>query len=269
MPTVAEVLKSAGLTDEQIAALDAKAVEGFTSVLTTAEQERQQAELAQRAATQMFEEQITPALNDWGVKEANLAAERDYYKTLAEKSKDGGFIAEVPPFKAEQPRGDGGKFVAGANAVPGSPNLQEFETKVAGAMGSLADLQWKYRTLFNKEMPDAPTALAAEATAQRMSMIDYAAKKYNFDGRKAEIEAAEKKAAEDKIREEVTKERDQYWAERTGNNPMVRMGEASRFAELKKGVEAGTRVDPLKMSRDQRHAATAQAIRQDIAATIQ
>ncbi|HTF69165.1 MAG TPA: hypothetical protein VK638_41445, partial [Edaphobacter sp.] len=137
MPTVAEVLKSAGLTDEQIAGIDAKAVEGFTTVLSTAAQERAQAELAQRAATQMFENEITPALNAWGTKETNLTAERDYYKTLAEKAVDGGFAAAAPPFK-EQQRGPGGQFVANANAVPGSPNMQEFESKIGNALGNLS-----------------------------------------------------------------------------------------------------------------------------------
>ena len=41
MPTVAEVLKQAGMTDEQIAALDAKAMTGLGTVLSAAETERQ------------------------------------------------------------------------------------------------------------------------------------------------------------------------------------------------------------------------------------
>lgn len=269
-PTVAEVLKSAGLDDAAIAALDAKALAGFTNVLSTAEQERSAAELAQRAANQFYEETITPALNEWGTKEANLAAERDYYKTLALKAKDGGFVAEVPPFNGgEQQRGEGGKFVPNSNAVPGSPNFQEFENKVAGAIGNLADLQWKYRTLYGKEMPDSPTALGAEAGAQKMSMADWAAKKYGFADKQAAIEKEAKDKEREAIRKEAIDERDKYYAERQGSNPMLRQGEASRYTEIRKAVTEGKREDPLKMTRDQRHAATAAAIRQDRAETVQ
>ena len=52
MPTVNEILKQSGLTDEQIAALDAKAITAFTGVLTTAEQERKTAGEAAAKAEQ-------------------------------------------------------------------------------------------------------------------------------------------------------------------------------------------------------------------------
>lgn len=271
MPTVAEVLKASGMDDAAIAALDAKVIAGFTGVMTAAEQDREKGELAQRAASKMFEEEITPALNAWGTKEANLAAERDYYKTLSVKAKDGGFIADVPPFKpGDQPqRGPGGQFVQ--NQVPGSPsvNMQEFETKVGSVIGNLSDLQWKYQQLFGKGMPDSPTALAAEASAQKMPLLDYAAKKYGFADKQASIEKETRDAHEKKIRDEAIADRDKYWAERTGSNPNIRPAQASAFAELKKGVSEGTRVDPLKMNKEQRHAATAAAIRQDVAAQVQ
>src|ERR1700692_1762180 len=266
MPTVAEVLKQAGMTDEQIAALDAKAMRGFGAVLSAAETERQQAELAQRAANQLYEEQITPALNAWGNKEATLSAERDYYKTLAEKAKDGGFVAEVPPFQPG--RAQNGQFTANTNTVPGSPSLADFENKAGAAIGILTDLQWKYQSLYGKVMPDAPTALLAEATAQRMPLADWAAKKYDFAGRQESIAKEAKDKEREAIRKEVAEERDKYWAERTGRNPNTRQGETSQFAEVRKAVAEGKREDPLKMSREQRHAATAQAIRQDVAATV-
>jgi hypothetical protein len=265
MPTVAEVLKSTGFTDEQIAAFDQKAIGAFTTVLTTAEQERQKGELAQRAANELFEKEITPALNQWGSKEATLSAERDYYKTLAEKAKDGGFVAEVPPF---QQRNQTGQFVPNSNAVPGSPNVADLEAKVGNALGTLSDLQWKYMTLHGKPMPDAPTALAAEAAANRMSLDQWAAKKYDFAGREAAIKQEQQKAHDDAIRKEVAEAKDREWAEKVGTNPHVRQGQVSQFAELKKGVESGSRPDPIKMSREQRHAATAQAIRQEVAATV-
>lgn len=269
MPTVQEQLKAAGWSDADIAGFDATKLKGIETVLSVAEQNRQAAELAQRSANDMFENQITPALNTWGVKEANLAAERDYYKKLAEGAKDGGFIPEVPPFTASAARDGSGKFVANANTVPGSPDFKEFEAKVVGGMGTIADVQWKYRTLYGKEMPDAPTALGAEAGSQRMSMADWAAKKYDFAGRERTIADEATKANRDAIRKEAIEERDKYWAERGGSNPNVRQAETSRYAEVRKAVDEGTRPDPLKMSREERHRATAAAIQQERAATIQ
>lgn len=268
MPTVAEVLKSAGMGDAEIAALDAKAVTAFGTMLTTAEQDRQKAELAQRSANEMFENQITPALNAWGNKEANLQAERDYYKAQAEGAKAGGFIADVPPFQPTQPqRGPGGQFVANANEVPGSPNFKEFENKVARAIGNLTDLQWRYQTLYGRPMPDAPTALVAEAEAQRMPLPEYIAKKYDFVGKETAIAKEAKDKEHEQIRKEAFEERDKFYAERGGSNPNVRAGQVSQYTELKKGVSEGARPDPLKMSREQRHAATAQAIRSEVAAS--
>jgi len=58
MPTVHEILKQSGLNDEQIAALDAKAIAAFTGVLSTAEQERQ---TAQQAAQKAEEERQAAA----------------------------------------------------------------------------------------------------------------------------------------------------------------------------------------------------------------
>lgn len=266
MPTVAEILKSAGMGDEDIAKLDAKAVTAMSGVLTAAEQAQQQAELAQRAAQQMFENEITPALNGWGQKEANLTAERDYYKTLATKAKDGGFVAEVPPFQAGAPT------PVAPNVVPGMPSLQELEQKLGGAFGTLSDLQWQYRSLHGREMPDAPTALASEAAAQRMSLAEYAAKKYDFAGRKAAMAADEKKKSEDAIRKAAIEETDKKWAEKIGSNPNVRQAQVSNYSELKKGVTDGKRPDPLKLgTREQRHAATRANIQREVeaSATIQ
>ena len=48
MPTVADILKQSGLSDDQIAAIDAKAMSALNGVYTTAEQAR--AEAAQKEA---------------------------------------------------------------------------------------------------------------------------------------------------------------------------------------------------------------------------
>jgi hypothetical protein len=134
MPTVQEVLKQSGLSDDQIAALDAKAITAFTGVLSTAEQERQTAqkareesdrlaltakeaqekselaakqaaeareaaEVAKRSNEKFYEESIAPALNTWGTEKANLEAQAAYYRTQNEAARASGFIpAEAPGF---------------------------------------------------------------------------------------------------------------------------------------------------------------------------
>jgi hypothetical protein len=267
MPTVAEVLKSVGMTDEQITALDAKALEGFNSVLSSAEQERLAAETAQRAANELFEKQITPALNEWGNKEANLVAEREYYKRLAEGAKNGGFVAEVPPFQPNNPpaRDPNGRYAgANGNAVPGSPDMSEFRTQVGNAIGMIADLQWDYQKLFGSGMPDSPTALGEEAARNRMNLRDWAAQKYKFEDRRRAMAQEESQKREESIRKEEREKVTREMSEKYGSNPNVRQGQVSQFAELKKGVTEGTRVDPLKMTPAERKAATATSIRRDL-----
>ncbi len=262
VPTVAEVLKSAGMDDAAITALDKKVLAGFTGVLTAAEAELQKAELAQRSTAQLFDEQITPALNGWGNEKARLAAERDYYKTLADGAKDGGFIAAVPPFQPAV------EIVPGGNAVPGSPDIRKaLEDQIGNAMGTIVDLDWKYRQLHNGAiMPDPPTKLVAEATAQRMPVAEYVARKYNFAQKEQDIAAAKQKEHDDAIRKEERSLAEREFAEKRGSNGDIRQGVVSSYVELKKGVEDGTRLDPLKMTESQRRQATANAIAADVAA---
>jgi hypothetical protein len=158
MPTVHEILKQTGLTDDQIAALDTKVVSGFNSVLTTAESERQDAkaaaaqaeldrkasaqaaekaeqdrqaalaaqeaaEVAKRANAEFYDQSIAPALNNWGTEKSNLEAQVAYYKAQNEGARAAGFIpAEAPPFQApgSQP-GNGQARDASGRYVPNAP----------------------------------------------------------------------------------------------------------------------------------------------------
>ncbi len=137
--TVHEVLKQSGLTDEQIAALDAKAITAFTGVLSTAEQERktaqeaaQKAEQERQAATTAvqkaeeekqaaaaaleaqelrkrsndlwYEESVVPALNGWGNEKIQKDAELAFYKSQLDGAKLAGFIpSEAPGFIPSAP----------------------------------------------------------------------------------------------------------------------------------------------------------------------
>lgn len=275
MPSVEEILKASGLSVEEIKALDAKVLTGVTQVLTTAnaaEQsaiaEREKAELAQRATNQKWADEISPALDSWANDKASLEARELYYKTLAEKAKEGGFLPGNEPFKPPSPEGRdaSGKFVANQNPVPGSPQFVDgLRNELGTAFSFATDVQWKYQTLFGKMIPDSPTQLIREAVAQHLPPMEYAAKKYGF----AEKEASIQKETHDKeiaqVRAEAIAETDKKWAERTGGNPDVRRAEVSRFSEINKAVKEGTRPDPLKMTEKDRDASTTRAIRQEIA----
>lgn len=270
MPTVAEVLKSSGMTDEQIAALDAKVISGFTEVVSTAQKTLEQAELIKRAQADMLEKEINPALNAWANEKASYDTKIAAYEAALKGAKEGGFqVPEIltPAAATSTPtRAADGKFVSGANVVPGSPEfVANFRKEAGAAIGSMLDLTWKYQSLYGTPMPDSPTKLIEEATAQRMDPISYAAKKYDFAGKEKAIKEAEQKKHDDAIRAEQKATSDKEWAEKVGSNPNIRQAEVSKFSTLDKAVKAGERPDPLKMTREQRHVATGQIIRKEIA----
>jgi hypothetical protein len=132
MPTVSELLKQSGLTDEQIAALDPKMVSSFSGILTSADSERQaaqqaaakaeaerkaaaedaakaeqehqaamkakeEAELADRSWRQFYDESVTPALNTWGTEKANLEAQLAFYRAQNDAARAGGFVPQDAP----------------------------------------------------------------------------------------------------------------------------------------------------------------------------
>jgi hypothetical protein len=274
MPTVQEVLKATGLTDEEIKALNPKLVEGVTTILSTAQQEKDAAELQRRAVSQTFENEISPALDKWANEKASYDAKIAAYEAAMKSAKEGGFnVPDILATPATPAKGADGKFVPGGNEVPGSPKFVEnLRNEAAVAVSSIMDLNWKHQTLFGKPMPDSPTTLIREAAAQRLDPITYAAKKYDFAARESAIKAEDQKKHDDAIRAEAKAEADKVWAEKVGSNPNIRPAQASEFSKIEKAVKAGERKDPTMMSRDERHRQTQKAIMQDVSehnATVQ
>jgi hypothetical protein len=271
LPTVAEILKESGLTDEQIKAItsDEKVVTGFTKVISTAAQEREEAERVKRAQEHQFTNEIAPALDSWANKEANLTAERDYYKTMLQKATTGGFVADAPPFTPANPnpaaptRDNGGRFVPGANTVPGSP---AYLTK-QDAYQMVSSTTWavnEHLRLFGAPLPDDLETLNKEAVEAHMPFRQYVEKKYDFPGKKKAIQEKAQKEHDDGIRKEVEDKLNKEWSEKVGNNPNVRLPRESEFSTIDKGVKEGTRPDPLKMSTEQRRMSTRQSIQKEL-----
>jgi len=272
MKTVEDILRESGLTEDQIKALDAKVISGVTTILTTATSAQEKAELASRAQQEQYDKQIAPALDNWANEKANLEAQTNYYKTLAEKAKEGGFIPGdapfTPPKAAEPVRGADGKFVPGPT---GSPQLVEgVRTELASAFSFATDVQWKYHRLYGAVIPDSPTTLIREAVANHMTPMAWAEKKYDFAGKESAMKAEEEKKKIDSAVATAVAAKEKEWAEKVGSNPDVRRAESSKFTEINKAVKAGTRPDPIApgLTEAQRDANTRQAIRTEISATV-
>lgn len=281
--TVAEMLKETGLTDEQIAAIDAKAMDGLTKVVTSANQTLEQAELAKRAQREEYDKTIAPALANWADRDTVISTELAAAKAWIAKIKDSGYVpAEVlaaAPGMSATPtsstpgspatRGPDGKFVPGTTGSPvfvDEKKIREDLTNELGrAFGFAADTAAKYRQLYGTEMPDLPTDLIREAHANHMGEREWAAKKYDFAGKEAARVAAQEKAKIDAAVKEAVAAKEKEWSEKTGNNPNVRTPMESQFSSVNKAVTEGKRQDPLKVSPEQRKANTHAAIQKEFA----
>ena len=272
--TVEEILKETGLTDDQIKAIDAKAIAGLNAYGATASDSLAKAELALRAQREEYDQRIAPALANWADHDTTLSTKVAAYETFINKMRDSGYLPQeiltsMPTFGpaaavAPAVRGSDGRFVAGNNPVPGSPGpavafskiQSHLQNELAGAFSFAADTQWKYRSLFGKEMPDSPTQIIGEAAAQHMSPADYAAKKYEFAARETAIKAEEQKKHDDSIRKEVADAKDREWGEKISSNPNVRLPQESAFAQISKARAEGKRADPLKLTAEERKSNT-------------
>jgi hypothetical protein len=281
MPTVEEILKQSGLSEEKIKELDANAIKAFTTVLSTAtaaqteaDRLKNEAEVALRAQQQMYQDEIAPALDGWGTEKANLVAERDYYRSQNQAARAGGFVpADAPGYQppangGAQPARDGnGQFVAGGNPVPGSPKFVTPEDMM-GVLAKTSYAQNEYFRLFNKPLPDNIDTLALEAHAQRLDFKDYVERKYNFAQRRQELTTAEKQQYEAGIRKDEREKTTKELMEKVSNNPDIRVGTDSQYSNISQAVKTGERKDPLSMSANERHRSTQVAIAKDVAANV-
>jgi hypothetical protein len=218
----------------------------------------------------MYDTQIAPALDAWANEKAQYAAEISFYRTQAEQAKAGGFVPKdapgyVPPAAdANAGRGADGRYVSGANPVPGSPKYMTLEDGYK-ALTNVTWIQNEYFRLYREPLPDEIEVLLRESVDNHYPDVrSYADKKYNFTGKRAEIAAGKQKEHDDAIRNETAKAKDKEWSEKVGSNPNIRLAEPSRFSNLAKGVQAGEVKDPLRMSPEERHRATQTMIQKDI-----
>lgn len=287
MPTVEEVLKQSGFTDDQISALDNRAITAFNGVLSTAEQARQAAELAQRANVDFYDNRIVPSLTRWDEEKmqienekARVAAEAAYYRTQNEAARQAGFIASDAPGYQPQ-RDQSGRYVANVpGGTPGSPtytglSADDIEVKLGQGLTNVAWAMQEYQRLNNGQyLPDNFDKLSQEATYSRMPFRQYVEQKYGFPAKRQEIEKQKQEAHDKEIADQATAANDRKWAERVGSNPDVRMSMRNvdpRAAEIARAVRSGKELpgigkvnDPLLLNETERRLQTRAGIRAEL-----
>jgi hypothetical protein len=263
MPTVQEVLRQSGFNDDEIAAMDGRAITAFSSVLSRAEQEKQD-------NINFYENSIVPSLTAWDEEKqrienekARVAAEAAFYRTQAEEARKSGFIpGDAPSF---QTRDGQGRYVAGST---GSPVFepQEVIKKAGDGLALIADVDWRHRQLFDRPLPISPSELIRQADARRQDPMTYASQAFGFTQREQELQKQQQEAHDSKIRTEAEAARDRFWAERTGSNPDVRRsGRSPEMTDIARATKAGKLPDPLLLGENERRQATRQAIRNELA----
>ena len=277
MPTVAEILRESGFSDEQITQMDGRAITAFSNVLSAAEAAKQQ-------NIDFYENQIVPSLTGWDEEKtkiendkARIAAEAAFYRTQAESARAAGFLpADAPGYS---PRDAGGRYVANApGGTPGSPqffDVNKVYERAGDAVGTIADIDWRHRQLFEgRPLPISPSELIKQADARRMNPMAYADQTFGFQKREQELAAERQKTHDDKIRQDAEAARDKYWAERTGSNPDVRRPmESPRMTEISRATREGKPFgpagvvlkDPLMLGENERRQQTRVAIRSELA----
>lgn len=267
--TVEDILRQNGITDEQMKTMDQKIMSAFALVLTEAANAQADGAEKLRLQQKLYEDEIVPALNGWGNEKATLQAERDFYKTQAEGAKTAGFLPkDAPSYTAPNldPSRDGsGRFVAGANPVPGSPGFVIGPEQIVTAVSNASWVMAEHQRLFGSPAPDDFEALMKEATSNRMGIKDYADRKYGFENKRKEMAAKKQQDHDDAIRKETRTAVEKEFFERGGSNPNLRTVQSSQYASVRKAVETGTVKDPLKMGPEERRQQTRTMIHSEIA----
>jgi hypothetical protein len=254
-------------------------MQGFGSVLTNATEaqaaaERAKAESAEieRRYNHMYANDIVPALNNWGSEKSVLEAQVEFYRKQNEGARTAGFIPkdapgyQTPPAPPE--RDANGRYVAGANPVPGSPAPQGASlTDVMRGMSNSLWAEREYERLYGDKLPEDYDFFGTieEAQRNRMDFRDYFAQKYKFADKRKELTERKQREHDEGIRKDERSKIEKEWAERGGSNPLLRPATQSNFATVKKAMDQGRAKDPLMMGAEQRRAQTKTMIAADVA----
>lgn len=260
--TYQEILKAAGMTDEQITAATSNPVVGkaFESMMTQAESAKaegarlkQEAETKDAKVREFWNKEATPKIDEAYSKVAQKEAEAAFYRTQADEAKKMGYIAaDAPGFEGK--RGADGKFVAKENEVPGSAGVsKEYIDKIGGqtveSFWAAQDIANEYQHLFGQPLLNMQ-ALATEARNGGKNLRAHVEEKFGFQKKRDERVAAAQKEHDDKIRAETTEANKKEFAEKYGSNPDARTPVVSSFSKFKKTETGG--LDRLAWSKGEK-----------------
>lgn len=246
MPTVREILESAGLDQYQINSLDSSVLGAFQNVLSEAENQK-------IAVDQFWSQTYSPSVAQWEQDKQEMArriarAEGERAALLAERNAlaESGVIGNDPPINVGQTRNARGEYV-----TPGTPTFgdaNDFVARASTGLAQLADVDWKHRNLFNAPLPISPSELVRQADAAGLSPAEFAERKFGFSKK-------EQEERDNRIRQEARAQADKEWSERTGQNPDVhRPSGSARMSDVRRAVERGERPDPTRLTPEQRRA---------------
>jgi hypothetical protein len=308
--TLAEVLKNSGWTQEQIDALDAKAMSGLTSYVSNIEQTaaqkeqaakdlaakaeadrkaqeaaaeaarvaREAAEASERGWADFRDNVYNPGIASWEAEKAKLAkaasdaaAEAAFYKAQRESYLS---TLNIKPEDAPVFIPPAASVVPPAPKTPGTPTftIDEVRNELGTSLGTVANIQWEYQTLYGKPMPISPTELLRQAEANKFKdPATYASQIFKFAEKKEEMRLAAAKAHDDAVAAAAVAEREAKYkeetdklkaefaakerlrAEQAGSNPDTKLPPgSSKFSDLQRATKAGERKDPTKMTQAER-----------------
>lgn len=308
--TLAEVLKQSGWSQEQIDALDAKAMSGLTSYVSNIEQSaaqkeqaakdlaakaeadrkaqeaaaeaarvaREAAEASERGWADFRDNVYNPGIASWEAEKAKLAkaasdaaAEAAFYKAQRESYLG---TLNIKPEDAPVFTPPAAAVVPPAPKTPGTPTftIDEVRNELGTSLGTVANIQWEYQTLYGKPMPISPTELLRQAEVNKFKdPATYASQIFKFAEKKEEMRVAAAKAHDDSVAAAAIAERDAKYkeetdklkaefaakerlrAEQAGSNGDVKLPPgSSKFSDLQRATKAGERPDPLKMTQAER-----------------
>jgi len=236
MPSLAEILKQAGVEEEVISQLPPKVVEIATGYVSSAESKLTEAQKAEENAREQLRiaglerKEIDDYVAKYGAdltQLASLRADNEALQTYVKGLEKEGFKASIPALTAQP---------SPTAAVPGSPAIggnatfdpKKFSDNVATFIAQSFDVNNEYQRLFGGPMPDSIETIAAEAQQARMSPREYAAKKYGFEQKKQERAAAEEQKKLEAAKTQAVEEFKRKQAEEMGSNPGLVRGQVSR-----------------------------------------
>ena len=274
--TIQEFLAAQGLTTEEIAAVAGNPAQ--SKAMTAALQKYEEGLAAKAAAdaektetTTFWEEKtkqlegsvtrLTSAEKRAATAEAERARIATYMKSLADQGYD------VPKNMYE---GVTPAATAAADTTTTSPYLtrEDFtkETRgIAPNLVTLVGLQAEYQDLFGTPYINVEQDFL-EAQKSGKSLRDYTRNKYNFDGKRAEKQAAAEKVRIDGIVAEQVKAKEAELAAKYGTNPNTSVPLPSKFDKLEK--QPGFKSDSWK-SKEGRKANRAERLKRFENVTLQ